>query len=435
LNLFDFTLQLKGYPIKKAKKDLERIKNLSEIDYQNYLNYRKQNILKYHLKHNSFYKNFTKNLDTSNWNSLPILKKSDCQIPLSERLSDGFSLKNTHIHKTSGSSGTPLIFAKDKYTHALTWANFLDKYAQFGIYSNSKQARFYGIPLSGMPYYKERVKDFLANRYRFSAFDLTTEQFEQNIEKFKTTAFQYVNGYTSVIVQFAKYLRTKRLILKDICPSLKICIVTAEMLFKSDKMLLETQFDIPVINEYGSAELGLISFNNIKNEWIVNGEDLFVEILDENDQHIPFEEEGRLIITSLYNKAHPFIRYEIGDIGAFTKSRSNKSRKLKTLKGRTSDIIKLPSGKKSAGLTFYYITKTIIDNNTDVKEFIIEQHKINEFLILYKSDKELIKSKIDLIHNEVEKYLESNLNVFFKRKDNLNRSKNGKLKQFTSFLE
>jgi phenylacetate-CoA ligase len=28
-----------------------------------------------------------------------------------------------------------------------------------------------------------------------------------------------------------------------------------------------------------------------------------------------FPMEGRIVITSLFNKAHPFIRYDIGDIG------------------------------------------------------------------------------------------------------------------------
>jgi phenylacetate-CoA ligase len=43
---------------------------------------------------------------------------------------------------------------------------------------------------------------------------------------------------------------------------------------------------------------------------------LFVEILDEKGAVLPYGEKGRIVITSLFNKAHPFIRYDIGDIGA-----------------------------------------------------------------------------------------------------------------------
>jgi phenylacetate-CoA ligase len=41
---------------------------------------------------------------------------------------------------------------------------------------------------------------------------------------------------------------------------------------------------------------------------------LFVEILDDKGAVLPME-KGRIVITSLFNKAHPFIRYDIGDIG------------------------------------------------------------------------------------------------------------------------
>ena len=139
-----------------------------------------------------------------------IIKKSDLQIPLKNRLSEGFTPKNCHLHKTSGSSGTPLIFAKDKYTHALSWANFMDRYWWYGINAaTSKQARFYGIPLKGLGHYKERFKDILGNRFRFSVFDMSNAQLDCNLKKFKTTPFEYINGYTSAIVQLAKFLEKK----------------------------------------------------------------------------------------------------------------------------------------------------------------------------------------------------------------------------------
>jgi phenylacetate-CoA ligase len=50
----------------------------------------------------------------------------------------------------------------------------------------------------------------------------------------------------------------------------------------------------------------------------VNSATLFYcEILDENDTVLPWK---RRKITSLYNKAHPFIRYDIGDLGILEKS-------------------------------------------------------------------------------------------------------------------
>ena len=109
---------------------------------------------------------------------------------------------------------------------------------------------------------------------------MSDSAFENNLKKFKKYKFDYINGYTSVIVQFAKFLKKKNILLNSICPTLKACVVTSEMLFEKDKQLMESQFGVPIINEYGASELDLIAFQNPSNEWLVNSETLYVEILD-----------------------------------------------------------------------------------------------------------------------------------------------------------
>src|SRR5690606_25504468 len=163
-------------------------------------------------------------------------------------------------------------------------------------------------------------------------------------------------------------------------------------------------------------------------------EDLFVEILDENNHILPYGNEGRVVVTSLYNKAHPFIRYDLGDIGRFTEKSTYKKPILETLIGRTNDIVRLPSGKKAAGLTFYYVTKTVIEDGGNVKEFIIEQLKVDTFKISYTSREILSEEKIKAINKAIETYLESGLTIQFERKEFLDRSNRGKLKQFISHL-
>lgn len=433
LNLFDLSLKVNGFPIDEAKSVLKAIQK--EKDIANYIETKKEEVVSYHLKHNSFYKAFAKNANPSDWNSIPILTKRDLQQPLTNRLSEGFSKKNIYINKTSGSSGEPFIFAKDKFCHALTWGKIADYYSWFDLnVLTSKQARFYGIPLNKTAYYQERFKDFLSNRYRFSVFDLSDEQFEKNLIKFKSTPFDYINGYTSSIVQFAKFLQRKDCVLKNICPTLKACLITSEILFEDDKKLLEIYLGVPIINEYGAAELGIIAFQNKNNEWAINTEDLFVEILDENNHPVPHGTEGRVVITSLYNKAHPFIRYDLGDMGRFSKDSSVNKPILESLIGRTNDIVMLPSGKKAAGLTFYYVTKTVIEDDGNVKEFIIEQLKIDTFKISYVSREMLSEEKIKAINKAIETYLEAGLTIQFDRKDFLDRSNRGKLKQFISHL-
>lgn len=436
MNLFELTLKLNGFPIKGAKKHLQKIKSISEKQYESYVNKQRMDIVDFHLENNSFYQSFIGSNSINNWEEIPIMKKKDLQIPLNKRLSKGFTKKNCYINKTSGSSGHPLIFAKDKYSHALTWAEIIDRFEWFNIdFNSSYQARFYGIPLDFKNYQKEKLKDWFSHRFRFPIFDLSDEKLEKYFAKFKTKKFEYINGYTSSIVLFAKFLKNKNIVLTAVCPTLKLCVVTSEMLFEKDKQLLEKWLGVPIINEYGAAELDLIAFTNPKDEFIVNSETLYVEILDENNKVVPKGQSGRIIITSLYNKANPFIRYDIGDTGIISKKSTNKTIILKKLIGRTNDIALLPSGKIVPGLTFYYVTKSVIEDDGNVEEFIIEQIKNDTFNIIYVSKEELSSTNIKTVKNAIEAYLEKGLIVNFERVPMLKRNKRGKLKQFVSSSE
>ncbi|MFV8368813.1 phenylacetate--CoA ligase family protein [Flavobacterium sp. LB2R40] len=433
--LFDLSLRLNGFPMKEAKAELHKIVAFSEKEYAFFIENKKLEIVNFHLQNNTFYSDLARMKTFTNWEDLPVLNKKNLQKPLLKRLSKGYSLKNSYINKTSGSSGTPFIFAKDKYCHALTWASNMLRFGWYGIdFNTSFQARFYGIPMDYIGYKKERFKDFLSNRFRFAIFDLSDDVLEKILKKFQNTKFDYINGYTSSIVLFAKFLQKKNIILKDICPTLKVAVVTSEMLFEKDKFLLEKQFGIPIINEYGASELDLIAFQNPSQEWQVNSETLFVEILDENNQPVPNGTAGRIVITSLFNKAHPFIRYDIGDVGILDEKSTLQKPILKKLIGRTNDVALLPSGKKSPGLTFYYVTKSIIEDEGNVKEFVIKQTKIDTFEIEYVSETELSLAQIKKIEKAIALYLEPDLKFSFTRKKVLERSNRGKLKQFKSML-
>lgn len=422
--------------MKEAKAELQKIQFIPEHQFDTFLQNKKQEIVDYHLKNNSSYQKLVGKTSFATWNDLPVMTKKDFQKPLIERLSTGFTLKNVYVNKTSGSSGDPFIFAKDKFSHALTWVNIIDRFGWHGIdFNTSYQARFYGIPLDFIGNKKERVKDFFTHRFRFPIFDLSDVVLERFLKKFGTETFDYINGYTSSIVLFAKFLQQKNIVLTSICPTLKVCVVTSEMLFDEDKILLEKQFGIPVVNEYGASELDLIAFQNPKGEWQVNSETLFVEILDTNNNVLPYGKEGRIVITSLFNKAHPFIRYDIGDIGILDTKSTPKKPILKKLIGRTNDIALLPSGKKSPGLTFYYVTKSIIEDDGNVKEFVIKQTKIDTFEIEYVSQTELNLEQIHKIESAISLYLEKGLLFTFIRKEKLERSKSGKLKQFVSLIK
>jgi len=183
---------------------LRYINSLSELDFESWIQQKKWEQFNYFRTHNNFYKKFTDGLIINNWEDIPIITKTNLQQPLRQLISVNYEIDDLFINNTSGSSGTPFFFAKDKYAHSITWANVLQKYKDHGIeYGKSWQARFYGIPLNGKKHYEEKVKDFISRRFRFPIFDLSDEVLNRFVKQFANTPFDYINGYTSALVSFA----------------------------------------------------------------------------------------------------------------------------------------------------------------------------------------------------------------------------------------
>nr|WP_217703352.1 phenylacetate--CoA ligase family protein [Flavobacterium agri] len=422
--------------MKWARLELQKILAVPDSDYEAFVEKRKKDIVDFHLKHNAFYRELASGSAFENWNDLPVMRKQDFQRPLSQRLSECYRESMVFVNKTSGSSGNPMTFAKDKACHALIWANIQRRFGWYGIdFNKSWQARFYGRSLDVMASKKLQFKDYLSKRHRFDIFDLSDDALEKIVAKFRKTRFEYINGYTSNIVLLAKYLRKNDLILKQICPTLNVCITTSEMLFEDDRKLLETQLGVPVANEYGASELEVIAFENPQGEWLVNSETIFVEILDDHDNPLPYGKEGRIVVTSLDNRAHPFIRYDVGDFGILDEKSTAKKPILKKLVGRTSDFAILPSGKKPAGMTFYSLTKKLFEDDGNVKEFVVRQTQSDTFEIDYASDNPLTPQEENRMANIMTDYLEPGLRFVFIRKPMLERTASGKLKQFTSQIQ
>ena len=438
MKIFEWTLRLNGFPIKKAKAHLAKVQSIPSQKYEAHINSLRERILQHHCQNNPFYKSFLEKhscaVETA-WESIPVMDKSILQRPLAERLSEGFSEKTSYIGRTSGSSGIPLVYAKDPFCHALTWAENMDRFGWHGINLNtSYQARFYGIPLERKKYYKELIKDRFAKRQRFPIFDLSEEKLAYFLSVFRKKRFHFINGLTSAIVLFAKYLQANNIILTEVCPTLKLCVVTSEMLFEDDRKLLEESLGVRVINEYGASELDLIAFENTEGKFQLNSETLFVELLDDEGNEVPKGQPGRIIITSLYNKAHPFIRYDVGDIGIMDTDSTFKKPILKKLIGRANDNAVLPNGATIPGHTFYYVTKTALGIDSPVKEFIVEQHQASLYKMVYVAGRDLNLAEKNHLEETIERYIKAPITLQLERKELLDRSNRGKLKQFISYL-
>lgn len=426
---------MNGYPLSRAKADLEKVRSLPENEFPHYQQEAAMAIAKHHYSNNSFYRKKVGDRFPERWEDLPIMEKTDYQVPLASMISKGYSVKNVFTSKTSGSSGHPMYFARDKYSHARNWAFVMERYNALEIPVGSRTAWFYGLPKELIPRLKERFKDWLMNRFRFVVFDLSEDALERIVRKFSTDSFRGIYGYTHSVVYFAKYLLKTNRTLKAISPTLKHVIVTSEVCTLEDREIMTRAFGVSVSSEYGASEFGYIGYDIGHDRWQIARENLLVEVVPVEGLSTT-EFGGKILVTDFSNRAFPFIRFSVGDVGTLQHGHGKSVSDILTrLMGRTNDMALLPSGKVVPGLVFYYVSKSIIEKAMGIRQYVIRQRTKDTFEFIIESSSKLDRQVELAIEKDIMGYLEDGLRVNYTYVDSIAKTTNGKIKHFYSDVE
>lgn len=131
-----------------------------------------------------------------------------------------------------------------------------------------------------------------------------------------------------------------------------------ETLLDHARTLLENVFDCPVADFYNAEEIGNIAWEcqNRRGIFHVNTDACILELLDDQDRPVPPGIEARVIVTNLYNRTMPLLRYDTGDYAAWDSSQAfhcscgARTPTLSAIHGRSDDFITLPDGHRVSPL-------------------------------------------------------------------------------------
>lgn len=113
-------------------------------------------------------------------------------------------------------------------------------------------------------------------------------------------------------------------------------------------------FGAPVFARYSNEECGIIAQQTADSSrrYVVNRASYIVEVLAlESDEPAPAGEMGRVVVTDLYSRAMPFIRYDTGDLG---RACADHPGDLAEIVGRRGDVIYGGRGQAIAPTTLLY---------------------------------------------------------------------------------
>jgi phenylacetate-CoA ligase len=115
------------------------------------------------------------------------------------------------------------------------------------------------------------------------------------------------------------------------------------------RKMIEGAWHCPVFDNYGTHEVGLPAFECPERDGLHMMEDMFiVEVADvDTDRILPDGEKGNLVMTSLYRKHPPLIRYNLRDYvrivsdGRTRCGCGSATRKMDHFLGRSDDMVKI----------------------------------------------------------------------------------------------
>jgi|WetSurMetagenome_2_1015567.scaffolds.fasta_scaffold00113_23 phenylacetate-CoA ligase len=358
---------------------------------------------------------------------IPVLTKRTILDNEEKLINPSFTGK-MRIRKTGGSTGMTLHFKKEQDATALNDAIMYRCYSWYGIDIGDKQARFWGVPVTAKLRWKEQLKDFILNRIRISAFDISESACMEQYERIKKFKPDYFYGYTTAIYGFCLFMDKLGIDLNSL--GLKAVICTAEKMYDHHTLLFKKVFKCPVVDEYGSTENGILAFQCSQGNMHLMADHMCVEFLDENDRQVRPGELGRIVVTDLASYAMPLLRYDIGDMGRPSDKTCSCGINLplmEIVEGRKEDFIRTKEGKL---IHAAYLCYTLKDDT--VHEFKMYQKDIDTLHVqIVKAPSFSAESEAQL-DRKLRTALGDGIKITFQYLERIPREVSGKLRYFVS---
>jgi phenylacetate-CoA ligase len=337
--------------------------------------------------------------------------------------------KRFEKRSTSGTTGLALHFVKGREATSCMRAIDYRTYGWYGIKIGAKQGRFWSSALTSRELLKEKIRDILLNRQRYSVLALSESHFRRYYRAMRRFRPVYIYGYASAVFEMANFILRNKL---PPVASLKVVITTSEMLFSYQKTCIEEAFKCKCVNEYGCTEVGIIAFECPDGKLHLMSDNLYVEFTKDG-KSLSSGESGDILISELNSFVMPFLRYQVGDMGSYSPEQCTCGRSLtvmNSLDGRQNSFFKTPNGQLVYDNIFDFMVKS-----PDIRMFKVILERSNRLLIKIVPEKDdLPEETIYEFRAKLKPYTGDAMSICFQVVDNIERSPSGKRNYFESVV-
>jgi phenylacetate-CoA ligase len=436
-NVF-FPLQewLKGHPTLRILKEMEAADLLTADQLERLRERKVRDFLQYGYAHVPYVRNIMRDggLNPSDIRGpadlahFPLMRKADVRQHRDQLRSDIAGKISTY--STGGSTGEPLIYDLPMERLA-SWLACRQRVMRWwGLSVGDKEIALWGSPVELTKQDRVRtVRDWLLATRLLSAFETNDELMAEYLDILTNYRCRTMYAYPSSIYRLCLYARKQGRNLRKL--GIKTVFVTSEVLFPYQREVITETLNCPVANGYGGRDSGFISHECPQGGMHLMADATIVEIVDSAGRPAPFGESGEIVVTDLYSREVPFIRYATGDMGALSSRRCSCGLPLpllESLDGRANDCIVAPDGRvmHAQGLI------GILEKISGVEQFRIHQKQTDEFHVQIVRNENYAADSEDRIREGWTKRLRVPLQLKFEYVASLPVERSGKFRHVIS---
>lgn len=353
----------------------------------------------------------------------PLLQKSDIRDRASELLNRTFRVEELFASATGGTTDSPVKFYLDRESCGHRGAATVVFSEWFGYRLGDRIVLLWGAE---QDYRKSlSVKGRIRRELLDPALYLPTSYLDEAVLR---RYFEAIRAYRPPVIQAYPtplYLLAEYMLQNELKLNVPTINTTAERLLPFQRAAVERAFNAEVFEWYGARDLGHIATECRQHDGMhVNAYGLYVETL--KDGRPVLDEPGDIVVTDLFNRAMPLIRYRTGDVGVLTAHRCACGSALPVLKeviGREADVFKLRGGARVPGVA---LTNRLVTSCNWLRQLQIVQKEFDLFELNVVPGKEFQEGYLGQLTDDLCQFLHERVSVRFNVVSEIPREPSGK---------
>jgi phenylacetate-CoA ligase len=314
-------------------------------------------IVRFAMEHTAYYRDRYANAgiaprdlgDPKVFESLPVLERDEVRANRERIQSDEATPANVQRAVTGGTTGEPLRVLRDERANHRVLGWRLHRWWGVGAAENKAviwrdaQTDFWKTLRHEALWWPTRSVAMDANHID----ERTTAKF---LDGWERTRPAILTGYVGAVYELAEFVKKSGRAI----PPPKAIGTTSAPITPAQKRFIADAFGAPVYDHYQCVESPMLAGECAAGDGLhVFADSRWIEILDVNGLPVGPGETGNVVITDFRNRVFPLIRYRLGDLARWKEGACACGVTfplLEPVRGRNTDVLRLPSGRAVAGV-------------------------------------------------------------------------------------